>query len=286
MRDLVRVAVTLTVVGIVAAVLLTGVHNLTEPVILVRQETEYREALESFFPGLSDYETYHLNGEVYDLIKDTGDNLIGIMATVQAKGYDGLITYNLAVDVWGKFVGLRIISHTETPGLGSVIETPEFADRFTGKGVGDPLQIGVDIDAISGATISSSAMINSVRNTMAVIGEIISTSFPAEEKTEFDLSTVPDGIYTGSAQGFNPDQNIVVQVVVSNGRINGIEVQDYGDTPTYFAEAYDLIPQRIIDSQSCDIDIKTGATESSAGIVGAVLDALTTAAGEGGGESK
>ncbi len=282
MRDLVRVAVTLTVVGIVAAVLLTGVHNLTEPVILERQEAEYREALENFFPDLSDYETNTLDGEIYDLIQDGGGNLIGIMATVEAQGYDGPIAYNLAVDGQGQIVGLRIISHTETPGLGSVIATPEFADRLIGKGAGDPLQGGVDVDTVSGATISSSAMINSVRKTV----ETIVANFLEIEKTALNLSLIPDGTYTGSAQGFDPAQDIVLEVAMSAGRIGAIEVQNFGDTPTYFAEAYALIPRQIIASQSFAVDVKTGATESSVGIVEAVLDALSGAAGAGGGENK
>lgn len=280
MRDLVRVAVTLMVVGIVAAVLLTGVHNLTEPVILERQEAEYREALENFFPDLSNYETEHLNGETYDLIQDGSGNLLGVMATVEALGYDGPIAYNLAVDGQGKIIGLRIIAHTETPGLGSVIETPEFAERLIGKGAGDPLQSGVDVDAVSGATVSSEAMISSVRHTV----EIIASNFLGVEKTALNLSLIPDGTYTGSAQGFSPGQNIILEVAMSAGRIGAIKVQDFGDTPTYFAEAYDQIPRQIIESQSFTVDVKTGATESSMGIVEAVIDALASAAAAGGGE--
>ena len=56
------------------------------------------------------------------------------------------------------------------------------------------------------------------------------------------------------------------------------------ETPTYFAESYPLIPERIMAEQSLDIDTKTGATMSAEGIVAAVRDALQKAL-EGGGET-
>lgn len=281
MRELLRLALTLLVVGAVSAVSLTGVNSLTEPVILARQEAEYREALQAFFPAMARFEPHLLDRDAYDLIYDAGGGKIGVMATVRTQGYDGYITYNLAVDSQGKIVGMRIISHTETPGIGTVIEEPRFQERFTGKGVGDPIQAGVDVDIISGSTVSTMAMINSVRRTVETIG----ANFLGVQKEVFDISAVPDGTHTGSAKGFYPEE-IVVEVTVSGGRITSIEVLKHGDTPTYFAEAYDLVPKRIMDSQSLDIDTKTGATGSAEGIRNAVLDALQKAAGEGGGEKK
>ena len=99
-----------------------------------------------------------------------------------------------------------------------------------------------------------------------------------------DLSKVPAGTYRGSAEGY--EAPLVVEVTVDQGKITDIEVLEYGDTATYFAESFDLVRQQIIDLQRLEaVDIKTGATKSAEGIVKAVCSALHEAVDGGGGES-
>ncbi len=279
MREIIKLSVTLAIVGILSALLLTGVYNVTDPIIRERQEEEYRQALEQYFPDFASFESEEIDGTYFDLIYDEGENLIGIMAIIEQQGYDGTITFNLAVGSEGEIVGLRVVSHTETPGIGDVITTDSFIEQFIGKDIEDEIAAGVDVDAISGATISTVAIINAVRREMAVIGE----SFMGVEVEEIDIQAVPDGTYEGSALGLNGP--IVVEVVVEAGEIKDIAVQEHEETATYFIESYPLIPDLIIEKQHFDIDTKTGATISANAIVDAVKDALKSALDdEGGGE--
>lgn len=281
MRDLLRLVLTMTIVGVVSAAVLTAANAVTEPVIIQRQEEEYRQTLEEYYPDLADFETREMGGERYDIIRDRQQEMLGVMATVQAQGYDGYIIYNLAVDAEGHITGIKIVSHTETEGIGSVIEKPEFQNRLVGKGFQDPIQPGVDVDTVSGATISSTAMINSVRQTMEIIG----SNFYGAKKKMVDLSAVPAGTYRGSAEGYL--SGVVVEVVVDQGKITEIKVLEHGDTTTYFAESFDLVRQQIIDLQRLEaVDIKTGATKSAEGIVKAVFNALQRATNGSGGEGK
>ncbi|HHX87805.1 MAG TPA: FMN-binding protein [Firmicutes bacterium] len=281
MRDLLRLVLTMTIVGIVSAVVLTAANAVTEPVIIQRQEEEYRQTLEEYFPDLAEFKTREIEGARYDEILNRQQEMLGVMATAQAQGYDGNITYNLAVDKEGQIIGIKIVSHTETEGIGSVIEQPEFQNRMLRKGFQDPIQPGVDVDTVSGATISSTAMINSVRETMEVIG----SNFYGVKKKMVDLSAVPGGTYRGSAQGYQSE--VVVEVTVDQEKITEIEVLKHGDTPTYFAESFDLVRQQIIDLQRLEaVDIKTGATGSADGIVKAVFNALQGATNGGGGEEE
>lgn len=280
MREVLKLSITLAVVGLISAALLTGVNNITAPIISERQAAEYRQALEQFFPEVADFESQQLGEDSFDLVYDSADRLIGVMATAEQQGYEGTILYNLALDAESKIVGLRVVSHSETPGVGDVITTDDFQKQFIGKGYEDPLTAGEDVDTVSGATISSSAMINSIRRVVGVAAE----NFLGYEALVIEISEVPDGVYQGSAPGLAGP--ITVEVEVSGGSITRIEVIDHDETPTYFIEAYPLIPEKIIETQQLDVDTQTGATFSAKGIVDAVKAALASAldANGGGGE--
>ena len=270
---MIKLSLTLAVVGIMSALLLTGVYNVTAPIIAERQEAEYRQALEIYFPGFASFENVEVGDHLFDLIYDDAGELMGVMGTIGQQGYDGTITYNLALDEEGSIVGLRVVSHTETPGIGDIITTDSFQEQFIGLSYEDPIIAGDDVDVVSGATISTAAMINSIR---AVVG-VVAQNFLGVEAVEVNIADVPDGVYEGTAPGFIGP--IVVSVEVAGGEIVNIEVLEQEETPTYFVEAYPLIPERIMEEQSLDVDTQTGATSSANGIVAAVENALLTALG-------
>lgn len=271
MRDLTRLILTLVAVTVAAAVLLGGVDLITAPVIAARQEEDYRKALEEYFPDLAEYKTEEGGENSFDLVYDDGGKLLGLMASAAAQGYDDLISYNLALDGQGVVLGLRIVEHSETQGVGDVIEKPEFQDQFVGKSCLDPLRIGDDVDTVSGATISTEAMIDSLRLLLeAVAGGVLDL----EEKESVDISTVPDGTYRGSGKGYSG--KIEAEVTVKGGKITAIEIGKHEDKITYLAVAAELVRPQIIDGQTLEVEIdtETGATESAAGIISAVESAL------------
>ncbi len=86
-----------------------------------------------------------------------------------------------------------------------------------------------------------------------------------------NLDDVPDGSYTGVGEGFNDD--IEVEVTVDAGEVSDIEVLAQDETPEYWEDAEPTVDD-ILAAQSTDVDVETGATESSEAIVEAVQDAL------------
>lgn len=280
MRNMIRLVVTLFIVTALAAGLLAGANALTAPAIAQRQEEDYRNALKEFYPLMDDFTSEALEQDSFDLVHDAAGRLLGVMASTAVQGYDGLISYNLAVDSEGKILGIRIVEHSETQGVGDVIEKPQFQNQFVGKNCLDPLRSGEDVDTISGATKSTAPMIDSIRRVLTVVAD---NFLDLEKEEPFDITAVPDGTYRGSGEGLFG--KIVVAVTVEGGRITVIEIDEHEETPPYLAEAAAIIPPQIIDRQMLDVDTKTGATESSSGIVEAVLDALTGALNQEGGES-
>ncbi len=279
MHKILRLALTLFVVGVVSALVLTGVYRWTEPIIAQRQLADYLKAVEEYFPNVADYQTEEVDGNSYDLVYDDSGALLGVVGTIQQVGYDGVITFNLAVDIDGKIVGLRIISHSETPGIGDAIERQDFREQFLGKDYEAPLQPGDDVEIVTGATVSTNAIIGSVRRVVSTIA----FTFMEFEEDIFDIAQVADGIYEGTAKGFIGE--ITVSVTVEDGKITVIEVIDNSETSTYFVEAYPLIPERIIEEQALEVDAQTGATGSAEGIINAVRNALEKGI-EGGGEEE
>lgn len=89
---------------------------------------------------------------------------------------------------------------------------------------------------------------------------------------DIDLSSIPDGEYTGSGIGFNGE--LTVTVTITDGAIEKITLDEYVDDDDYIMSATN-IRKKIIDAQDIDVDVISGATYSSIGIKDAVLDALT-----------
>jgi len=279
MRDIARLALTLLVIGLVSAAALTGVNNWTAPIIEERRLQDHLDTIAFYFPAVENFESKaEDNGDTFDLIYDSAGNTLGVMGTIRQKGYGSLITYNLAVDKDGKILGLRIVSHTETPGIGDIITRESFLNQFLDKSHQDPLQPGDDVDLVSGATVSTGAVIGSVRRSVSHIA----TTFLDYQAEIFDLTQVPDGTFQGVAAGGQGD--IVVEVTVQGGRLISIDVLEQNETPTFYVLSYPLIPERMIAEQRLEVDTATGATASAEGIVNAVRDALEKAMEESGGE--
>jgi electron transport complex protein RnfG len=92
-------------------------------------------------------------------------SLVGIgVQTYSEKAFGGVMTLMVGFTVQGELIDTQVLSHTETPGLGSKISEPSFAGQFRGRTAGDfPLLVSKDggqVDAITAATISSRAYVD------------------------------------------------------------------------------------------------------------------------------
>ena len=109
--------------------------------------------------GISSCEINHAMGAL------KGDEKIGYVIAATSKiGYGGDIQIALGIDANGTITGFSVISHSETAGLGSKSTEPEFAGQFAGKEASAIEYVkgggasGQQIDAISGATITTNAV--------------------------------------------------------------------------------------------------------------------------------
>ena len=152
-------------VGVVifsAAVLLYFTNAYTAPIIEAQAVEGAKVQLKELFPEMTDVK---MENDIY--IVSTGGRTLGYAFTASGTGYGGTISIMVALENETTIKGIRIISQTETKGLGSRVELPTFTDRFTGQKIED-IRLksdGGQIDAITGSTVSSRAVINAVRET-------------------------------------------------------------------------------------------------------------------------
>ncbi|MFA5287110.1 MAG: FMN-binding protein [Candidatus Omnitrophota bacterium] len=157
MKEMIRFGFILGVICIVAAGLLTGVNSLTKPIIVAQVLAEERAGLKEVLPEAEKFEAVRDKGElVYYKGYDKNGKFIGVAFKADAKGYSSIIEVMAGMCKDGKIIAIKILSQNETPGLGSRIADPGFINRF--KGINDLSSV----QAITGATISSRAVIASI----------------------------------------------------------------------------------------------------------------------------
>ena len=96
--------------------------------------------------------------------------LIGVVFTAKAKGCFGDPIETLAaMSLEGEIIAIKVIKQNETPGIGARINEELFAEKFKHKKINNLSQVS----AISGATVSSSAVISSVKEKAEKIQELL-----------------------------------------------------------------------------------------------------------------
>lgn len=264
--EVLKLGITVMVVAIVSAGILTFAHGVTAPVIEEQHIAEIEETLFEFFPDAEEVEIEEVDGKEFFVGYKDGE-LVGVVTTVTSSGYGGDIEMMVGVDSEGTIKGIEILAHEETPGLGDVIEREEWQEQFVGIDL--ETAPGAEVDMISGSTVSCNAAISGAEAGRDILAyEYLGFEEPV---SDVDVTEVPDGTYEGVGAGFNDD--IVVEVVVEGGEIIEIEILEHDDTPEYFEDGKQTVDD-IIEAQSMEVDMETGATASSEGIAEAVINAL------------
>ena len=170
-----RLALTLLAITAVVAAALAGVNSITAPAIAELNAQKTQDAIELVLPGggeaMADFPTVDLVSKVYE-----GE--AGYAVEVTPGGFDNTITMMVGVDTQGKVLGISIIKHTETAGLGAVAaaSTPageNFRGQFVDKtGSLSVTKDGGEIQAITGATITSRAVCAGVNAALECVAKM------------------------------------------------------------------------------------------------------------------
>lgn len=183
MKEYLRFSLILLLICIFSAFGLSLVNRFTRPKILSQLEKEEKSALSEVIPEAEEFIPVKKNDQIrYYKAFDKEKKLLGFAFKAKKRGYAGDILTVAGICADGKIIAIKILSHNETPGIGSKIcevratqtiweklrkkpsevkeEKPWFWEKFKGK---DVKNLDKEVEVISGATISSEAVIESIK---------------------------------------------------------------------------------------------------------------------------
>ena len=183
-KSMIKNALILFAITLVAGVLLGLVYQVTKDPIAYQEKLAQDKANQSVFASATTFEKIEINaaeaeidlaeypGVSFESVKkalDSAGNILGYVIQVKSKGYGDFIEYTVGITDEGSINGISIIKIAETPGLGMNAEkviAPQFVDKdatfFKVVKSGQLSDASTEIEAISGATITSRAVTNGV----------------------------------------------------------------------------------------------------------------------------
>ncbi len=191
MRDLIKMVVVLTAICAVSGLLLAYTNEATKPA-RERQLIKYVQgpSIEAVFHDLDNNPIYD-NDPFRDFVTidmgedekgkplekkvflaKKGDELVAMAYTTSdSRGFHGFLEMMIAMDPEGNIIGLSMTTHSESPGYGANSEKPEFTNQFKAGIAPDEVELssnGGKIDAISGASVTSAAIIRALKKAVEV----------------------------------------------------------------------------------------------------------------------
>lgn len=189
LKSAVVAAVVLAATAIVAVALVALVHERAAPQIEASRRAQHLQQLTALLGGAA-----YDNDPLADTLSVLDPELLGtdepltahrvrlgakpvavLLNTVAPDGYAGSIRLLVAIDPQGRLLGVRVLEHHETPGLGDLVEERRsgWIHGFDGRALGDPpterwtvRKDGGDFDQFTGATVTPRAVVQAVRNAL------------------------------------------------------------------------------------------------------------------------
>lgn len=276
LKDVIRPSVILFIVCAIVTGALAYVNAVTKPIIEENERIAKHEAMAEVLPGSTDFsgpispEELKAKGfPVSNAIKnvyEAGDH--GYVVEAAVKGYGGEVTMMVGIGLDRDVKGVKITSHNETPGLGAKVADKAFLEQYYGpvpdggfvvvKGIS---KSDSEIEAISGATISSRAVTQGVSDAARLVTAIIEDVKEEQKDPKqavlpgADEFSEPVSVEKLKAEGFNVSERIlklheakgigyVAEVVTqgykgpismmvgfdTEGNITGLKVTDHNET--------------------------------------------------------
>lgn len=174
MKENLKLGTILLIITAIAGSLLGVVNSLTKDAILENSKIS-KEDLAIIMPAAKGIEetsftTDEIVKEVYKAVD--GSSEIGYVFKVTTKGFHGPIDVVVGIEK-DKISGIKILSHSETPGLGAKVEEDKFTNKFKSISIGKDIEMikvpptsDNQVEGISGASVSSKAVGTAISDAM------------------------------------------------------------------------------------------------------------------------
>lgn len=175
----VRLILVLFVISAIVALLLGMTNYITEDIIDAIKQEKTQKALREVMPGNYAFEelTAEVSREevtnVYSACAEGSSEAAGYVVELVVSGSQGNISMVVGVDLNGAVTGVSIVDMAETAGLGDKAADADWRAQFVGaSGSVAVNKDGGQIDALTGATVTSRAVANGVNIALATVAEL------------------------------------------------------------------------------------------------------------------
>jgi len=170
MKETLRYGFILAVICALASGLLAGMNSITKAKIISQAQAEESAALKEVMPEGERFEPIKKGEDIiYYKVYGKDNKFIGAAFKASGKGYSSVVETLVGMNSDGTIMAIKVLSQNETPGLGARIAEPSFTGRFADK----TIKGLSEVQAITGATISSKAVIESVKQKAEEIQKFI-----------------------------------------------------------------------------------------------------------------
>lgn len=180
MKKSVHMVLVLSIVGMISGASLVGVYQYAQPRIEENKKAEIRRAVFEVLPEAKDYSVITKEDRLIYQGLDSSGKLVGYAFIGEAPGYQGIIEIMIGMDPeLNQTRGIQILESLETPGLGAKITSKSFREQFRTLLVVPLIELikqkkaeeDNQVQAITGATISSQTVVDILNNTIEEVRE-------------------------------------------------------------------------------------------------------------------
>ena len=187
--------------------------------------------------------------------------------TATVAGFGGDVTVTVEVDGEGKIVSIAADGSTQTPDVGGKAANDLNEGALAGLAGTELAELdATGIEGITGATVTSEAIKTALEMIKA-------------EATGAEATPVQDGTYTVTVPAYSVTEQMTLNITFEGGKLTKIETVTAGNTPVIFATVEENLYPRLIENQSLETDVITGATVASGAVKQAVEKAIEMAGG-------
>ena len=281
----------LALIALAAALLLAVTNAITAGPIKAHEEAAQNAAFQSVMTADS-FSTMSIPDgcNVTSLVEAKKDGkTIGYCAVSSAKGYGGNVAVTLGVDMDGKIVGCQIgdTNFAETDGFGARWKEPARAEAFIGLSAFG----GDTIEAITGATVTSKAVLAASNDVLKCISHVLGKdvegdvlAFGVKEEKPVQTVELTGDVHQGKAVGFGNGEVTARLTLNDDGTIAALVIDASTQTPGFGTRCADeeftaqFIGKSGPFTLNENVDGLTGATITSTAAVEAINAALTSPA--------
>ena len=166
-EEIVKPLIVLIGICLVVSALLAFTHSVTAPIIESNGDAQADQTRSEVLEGATSFTKIKCDTEALGIDSAYKEKSgLGYVITASNKGYGGPVVVTVGLDENGTIVGISVDVSTETSGIGSMAGEPEYKDKYIGTSG------TADVDTISGATYSSTAVKTGVNAALAAFDAV------------------------------------------------------------------------------------------------------------------